>query len=403
MLDDTRDPSVVQPPAVTDGDLFRAITGRDMRTSRRFRNANSKSLHEGQRVEFERMPDLADACEHLESLIAAEVRRDDTVNLRDLRVDALGALIAPERGEIIPGVSRLEMKDRAWSQLISRAPRQIPTSLRSNVNTWLADSSGSGVARSMKSASGKAQECFALVSERYQSHDADQVANELARAMSGNDLKGRIKYLGSGGRYEIEAVLARPFDVEGDGPHRVILNIRSSDDGTMSQQISFKAWRLTCLNGMFIADRQILKRVWHKGDVSRLRDQFSAGLVMAKDAIASFSAHWERAQRERFIDATTGVDLTGLEALRRLVGNGGIAVANTKPADLMSEFSKAWEVEPGETVAATLNAITRAAHVTTWRNTWTTEALEQTAGEILYGRIYALPALTAKQVELLAA
>jgi hypothetical protein len=400
VFDHAADPSSIS--TVADGDLFESITGRKLRASSRFRNADAKSLHEGQRVQFEAMPDLEDACEHLGALVAAEKRRDDKIDLRDLRVDSLGALIAPQRGDVIPGVPRLEMMERAWSQLTARAPRHVPASLRGNVNQWLRESNGTAVARTMESASGKAQECFALVSERYQPHDADQVASELARAMSGNDLKGRVKYMGSGSRYEIEAVLARPFDVDGD-IHRVIVGVRSSDDGTMSQQITFKAWRLKCLNGMFIADSHLLRRVWHKGNVNRLREQFADGLAMAREAIESFSNHWRRAQRDRFVDAATGTDLVGMEALRRLVGTGGIVVPNIKAADLLAKFSVAWEAEPGDSVSDVLNAVTRAAHTATWRNSWTTENLEAVAGTLLYGQSYALAPLTAKQSEALAA
>ena len=400
MFDQSHDLSNVQPQ--TDGEHFRTITGRNLGAHFRHSVETEKSLHEGQRKQFEAMTDLADACEQLASNVEAEKRRDDVLKLADLRIDTLGALVASQRGEIIPGAPRLEMMEQSWSQLINRAPQYVPSRLRSNANSWLRDSNATAVARSMEAPGGKARECYALVTEKFQPHDADLVAHEVARAMPA-DCKGQIKYMGDGGRFEIEAVLARPFDVGGD-IHRVIIGVRSSDDGTMSQQIWFKAWRLKCLNGMFIADKKLLRRVWHKGNAGKLQQQFADGLVMARNAIESFSAHWKRAQQERFVDAQTGANLTGPEALIRLIGHGDVAVPYIRPVDLMGRFQTAWETEPGDSIADVLNAITRAGHTTQWKaGSWTTEMLEEIAGRILYQRSVALPALDAKQIQALAA
>jgi hypothetical protein len=398
VFDHAAEPSTIS--SVTDGDLFESITGRKLRTSRRFLNADATKLHQAQRKAFEDLPTLGDACERLIGTVKAEQRRDDAINLRDLHVDDVGALTST-KGDIIPGTFNLGVLEHAWGQLVARAPRSVPSRLRSNVNAWIRNASGSAVLRTLETEG--ARDAFALVSERYQAHDADQVASELARAMAGNDLKGQVKYLGSGGRYEIEAALARPFDVPGDGLHRVVISARSSDDGTMSQQIVFKAWRLKCLNGMFIADRSLMKKIWHKGNADRLREQFADGLVLAREAIESFSVHWSRAQRARFVDATTGVDLTGPEALRRIVGTGEIAVPGVNESDLLGYFMTAWEIEPGDSLAAVVNSITRSAHENGWRNSWTCEALEEQAGRLVYGQAHALPPLTVKQAEALAA
>lgn len=386
----------------TDGNHFRTIAGRKL-SDRILRSGNygsAKSLHEGQRKQFEAMPDLSHACEQLACNVESEMRRDDVIKLSELRIDAVGDLITPLRAEIIPGVPHLRMMEHAWSQLVSRAPGDVPRRLRSNVNTWLRDSKGSAVARTMEAPSGQAQDCFAMVSERYQPHDAHLVAREVARAMP-SECKGEIKYKGDGGRYEIEAVLARPFKVDGD-IHRVIVNVRSADNGTLSQIVSFKVWRLKCLNGMFVADKHLLRRVRHTGDAGKLRDQFAHGLAMAREAIESFQAHWSRANSDSFVDATSGANLNGPEALRRLVGRGDINVPNVGPADLMDRFRSSWEAEPGDSVADVLNAVTRAAHVNTWTAAWTTEALEQVAGQLLYTHTRTLPALTPKQTLALA-
>ncbi len=393
-------PKVVARPA--DTQVFKRITRVDL--SARFAGARNydspERLHEGQRKQFEAMPDLADACEQLAAIVASEKRRDDIVTLRDLRVDTLGSLIAPHRAEIIPDAPRLQMLERAWAQLVSRAPRDVPRALRPNVNAWIRDSNGVAVARTMEAPSGRAQDCFAMVSERYQAHDADAVAREVARAMPA-ECKGEIKYKGDGGRYEIEAVLARPFDVDGD-IHRVIIGVRSADNGTGSQQIWFKAWRLKCLNGMFIADKHLLRRVRHTGEVRQLRDQFTQGLAMARAAIESFSAHWKRARSKRFVDAEFGGNLSGPEALRRLVGRGVVAVPHVRASTLLGRLNSAWGTEPGDSVSDVLNAITKAGHVTPWESAWTTEALEEIAGQLLYATAHALPALTAKQALALA-
>jgi hypothetical protein len=242
-----------------------------------------------------------------------------------------------------------------------------------------------------------ARDAFAIVSPSYQAHDADRVASEVAKAMPA-ECRGNVKYYSDGGRFEIDCVLARPIDVDGD-VHRVIAKISSGDNGLMSQRISFVAWRLKCLNGLAIMDKATLTRVWHKGDPARLRDQFAAGLAMAKVAMDAFAAHWTRARRVGFVDSQTGSDLTGPEALRRLVGTGAIEIAGMKASDLLGHLQTAWAVEPGDRVADVVNAVTRSAHVTPWRAAWTTEDLESLGGRLLFGGHYALPALTPAQVD----
>lgn len=396
MFDHAADPSTV--PSLNDGDMFESIAGRKLRTSRRFLNVDATKLHHAQRKAFEEMPSLVDVCQSLISTVQAEHRHDDEIQLRDLHVDDVGALTSA-RGDIVPGSASIGMLEQAWSGLVARAPRNVPARLRSNVNSWLRRSNGTAVARTMEIDG--ARDAFAIVSPSYQAHDADQVAQEVARAMPA-ECRGNVKYCSDGGRFEIDCVLARPIDVDGD-VHRVIAKISSADNGLMSQRISFVAWRLKCLNGLAIMDKATLTRVWHKGDPARLRDQFAAGLAMARVAMDAFTAHWTRARRVGFVDAHTGADLTGPEALRRLVGTGAIEIAGTKASDLLARLQTAWAVEPGDRVADVINAVTRTAHTTPWRAAWTTEDLESLGGRLLFGGNHALPALSRKQSEALAA
>jgi hypothetical protein len=53
-----------------------------------------------------------------------------------------------------------------------------------------------------------------------------------------------------------------------------------------------------------------------------------------------------------------------------------------------SEPQRAWDVEPGYSKAAIVNAVTRAAHTEEWRSWTTSEDLERAAGELLYARVW---------------
>ena len=54
--------------------------------------------------------------------------------------------------------------------------------------------------------------------------------------------------------------------------------------------------------------------------------------------------------------------------------------------EMVERLQRAWDVEPGYSKTAIVNAVTRAAHTEEWRSWSTSEDLERAAGELLYAR-----------------
>jgi len=55
---------------------------------------------------------------------------------------------------------------------------------------------------------------------------------------------------------------------------------------------------------------------------------------------------------------------------------------------MVERLQRAWDIEPGYSKAAIVNAVTRAAHTEEWRSWQTSEELERAAGELLYARVW---------------
>ncbi len=56
--------------------------------------------------------------------------------------------------------------------------------------------------------------------------------------------------------------------------------------------------------------------------------------------------------------------------------------------EMVERLQRAWDVEPGYSKTAIVNAVTRAANTEEWRSWSTSEDLERAAGELLYAKVW---------------
>ncbi len=366
-----------------DSDVFAAMTGDKLKggfSSNDYHSDEALAKHVNR--ELGAKPLITEACESFIEEIKAEKREDVDLIMADLRVNDFGMLVKKDGSEIAEGLDYLKTRPQAWQQLTRQAPDKVHRHLKSNVNSWLHRKQATLVGRTFKPAE-DTRDLFSLVSQRYAVHDADEIAAEIALRMP-EGARGDIQYQGDGGRFEINAALGRPFDIDGD-IHQIIISTRSADNGTLGQSVFFKAHRLKCTNGIYVAQKALISNTRHMGDRNTLREQFSKGLAMAADAMESFKTLWSNARAAKFLCARTGETLNGPEALARLAVHKLLAVPHIRPKSLLERLNGAWEKEPGDSVADVINAATRTAHesLDDFRSKWFGNDLEEQSGVLL--------------------
>lgn len=375
----------------TDADVFKEVTGRDLKERG---GTTGQAKADKARAQVAAMPPLADSCKRLAEQIKAEARTTLTAQLSECRISDTGKLYRP--GTDKPGI---ELLSQAYRGIVSRAPRNVPSALRGNVNSWLGRKScfarDRAKFRVLKRPSGD-YAAFACVSanERrgYVEFDADRCAETFARLMPA-DCKGVTKYQGDGGKWSVEAHIARPFGVgESDREiHRIALRMTGADNGTASLKFDLKAFRLWCANGCAIVDTGLLKRIRHVGNPERLAEGIADALGLVNRAVDSFSARWRLANGERFKCAETGQDLDPHETFTRLAAEL-VGLPYVRKDEMRERMTTAWDKEPGDSVASIINAVTRMAHeqAEDWASPWYQDDLEQAAGELLYQPVWSL-------------
>jgi hypothetical protein len=383
----------------TDATAWRDATGQKLKENERLNNADAwgatyapvargNALAAAQ-ASVAKLPPLATACDTLASRIRAERRTTLTARLADCRIDATGKL---DRGK--GGIALL---DQAWVGLCQRAPSDVPPALRGNVNAWIARKGDADAHLRILRPEGREPAAFAVVSDRYQPFDGDEAAALIKRTLPA-ECRGSVRYQGDGGRWQVEAQLARPVNAPGvnreDEIHSIGIRFRGADNGTGSVQWDAKAIRWLCANGIKIADTALLGRVRHVGSRERFTEGLIAATVAAERAAASFATRWGNANAQRFTCADSGEALTAEEAIRRLVSHGSLHVPHAR--DLEEQILKAWEAERGDSVASVINAATRTAHTGEWRSPWYQDDLEDQAGELLYQPVYTLAPVAAE-------
>ncbi len=374
----------------TDAARFTELTGNNLNDSKWFESADARATEYAKmsreatlaraQADVNKLPTLATVCDELAATIRGEARTTIVAPLGECRIDA--------EGKLTRGGAALALGEQAYKGLQSRAPDDVHTGLRGNLNAWLGRKGAATVhLRTLKRTpeQGGGRLAFAAVSDRYQPFDGDAAADLIARTLP-TECRGSIRYGNDGGRWQIEAHLARPFNAPGvarrDEIHSIAIRFRGADDGTGSVVADMKAIRWICSNGIKIADVALLERVRHVGARDRFVTGIEAAIGATERAARSFGEAWGAAHGRRFTCATTGEALTADAAIKRLVARGDLHVPHAR--DLEERILAAWEFERGDTAGDVLNAITRCAHNSGWKSQWYQDDLEDQAGTLLY-------------------
>lgn len=271
------------------------------------------------RLAFDDMPDVDEAVADLIERVNDEHRRDEPNVVANLRMYGDGDLRA-ESGE------RLVINERAFPQFCARTlggggdylRRCWPELRARNVNQWMSrfaeeekakrEADGAEfqpnrvVLRTRDCEGASTREVFATVSENYTPFDVDKIAASVDLAMP-QGAKMRVVYDGFKARIDVlfHSTVQPEKYVAGEF-FRAGLTIRTDDTAGGSVVGHAFVEQNLCLNLVLIDRAAIpLFSLRHIGSVSRLADDFRAGLRRAEESLRHFIVQWGYAQRDDLV------------------------------------------------------------------------------------------------------
>lgn len=369
------------------------------------------------RAAFDNRPLLDDSAVEALDAYKAQDRREYEINLHDLSMSGQGRVVysgagrgfgqagtedAVDISQVALGqmMSKLGAEGGAASYLMS-----CPRTLRAeNVNTWvkLSDLTSKDkptlirtmmmqpvaeVTEVVERLPPPTRTAYAVLAPKYNIRDLPQVLpvfQEKLAALGAVGARGEYKLVGPKWKFSatfhaaIEATELRVGDI-----FRGVVWVQGVDDGTGSVRVGVGIERARCRN---------LTTIWAR-DVQGLRhnsvnfDQRLAALLdQAVKAIGGFAEKWAAAERDSIYDGVYS-DLSPERVFGALVKRGLVKVPGVSKEEMVAALCSAWAVEPGYTRADIVNAVTRAAHETSWKSPWAQEELEAQGGQLLYNRL----------------
>jgi len=394
-----------------------------------------------ERQAFERLPFADAAMRDLQAQVGAEKRKDLTIGLAALRLNANGKLCGKHE---VGGVERpfaigVERDAMAKLSSILRAEvdapgdlgivtalgfKACPNIVRQGAALWnnyavevgrreeTAKERKSVVLRTREVA-GKPQ-AYAVVSESYGEVDVHRVAEAISRLPDIGLCRAEVFYDGRRAGIDIitQTTVAPEDQTVGD-MHRLVARVKTDDTGGGSLRLWTVAERIACRNRTLVDVKGSELIVRHVGERSALIAKLKEGLKNAYKAVHAFARQWEGAVRpldlaqveaaerkerdafakmiERFraeADAAEGRKL--MDGIYRSLLRNQELVAVRKVEDTLPQLRAAHHdprnAMPGrDRVAAGLSRASVANGLTLWAQSLTTDAAHQV--EALAGRV----------------
>jgi hypothetical protein len=312
----------------------------------------------------------------------------------------LGGWSAYERGARGESLD-LAPTERAFQQLLSKRPIGHPAP-SPDVGAWRTDVEPHEVvlrhrklpAERQRAYASEARECYAMVSPSYQPYDLNEAASDLRKVVP-HDARTRVRY--DGQRATVDVILQNPYYLDGGDAasvgetHRVVLRMRTADDGSGGYHLSLLAERVRCINLTLLHSKRSLFHGTHRQE--GLRDLAEQALAAVEPTMEQFAQTWRATWQEYWVDKHTKGNLTGEEALTRIVGHGKYRIPGLGAEGTLEACLQALATEPGDSRAHVHNAMTAAAHRSpgTWATRWADEECEEQASSLLYQSVRWLP------------
>ncbi|MCC7510096.1 MAG: hypothetical protein IT464_12110 [Planctomycetes bacterium] len=265
---------------------------------------------------------------------------------RDVHVSTRELAMAPVDGALmVGGNERYELREHAFGQLASRlgipAPylRRCEPELRSrNVNRWLREADRDVMLRI------EGGEVRAVLSGAYRAINHLDILGWLESRLGTNTA---VRYELTEGYLDVQVVgepETRVPKPRRDPLHRG-LHLRNSEVGLARVNISALVYRTICLNGLILGAGRWAYQRRHVGKAEiadQVREAFDHAIELSAQAVTAFAG-------------TRGIQIKEPEkALERVITRYEL------PEDEGAAIRRAYQCEPGETLFAVINSLTRA-------------------------------------------
>jgi hypothetical protein len=391
------------------------------------------------RKEFEALPHVGEACDTLIERVTAEQRRDVTVHVPGLTYGKDGKLI-------VSGLGALPMSDRAFEGLCFFSTPGGGNYLRNcgtvgeyeaegmalraaNLNHWMPRAlrvdkratkkalkkwEAENFARFQKGeaplprpasmtikaptevklrlrqlmGSNGGEEIFGCVGPRYSAFDVDKIAEVIKATLA--DLGGRCTVVYNGFKASWDILFHSNIDAEqcvAGEFFKAGIRISTADDGSSSIKVKTLMFRNLCLNLIVIdVDEKLTTRRRHVG--KNMEDTIVQGVEDAKRRVGYFAKKWSEASVENILDR---YGLSSPEVVfERMIANKVVHVAGYTDEEMTQRLITAYYTEPGWGKTSYINAVTKAAHMHSWRSMDDSATLEEQAGALLFQPVWVL-------------
>lgn len=335
------------------------------------------------RAQFSGMPFAEGVCEGIAAQIRAERRKDKVVEARTLTMRDDGAIVGPEGNAI-------RLTAHSFRQLVSLVLPSggasylaaCPPALRAvNVNHFFRTSEAGRKIKARIRVIDGVPEIFAFVGENYASLDGDRCMAQLAAAIP-QGFRAEGTYDGT--RWGITLIAQSDMAPVLGEVFKASIRLWGADDGTGSIRGAGAAYRPKCLNlSIFTTDALASLRRRHTGTQRSITADVRLGIDRALRDVDTFRRQWTNAAAINVVEQYEVRGSTGVRAIVGALVDAERVAAPGGRETVVDAVMRAWDKEPGYAVTDVVNAVTRAAHETTWSSPWATDDLQRQAGALL--------------------
>ena len=329
-----------------------------------------------ERERVEALPVFASATSALAARVAREQRRDVAVPAKNLAMTAGGNLMVEGEEHLFEEIAFLQLATlsgfgsgaRYLAELCSPLLRSL------NVNAQIERAGNREVTLRTRDGRDGKRSVFAVVSPSYAAVDGHDVLTRLQGELA--DTHVEVVY---DGRALAAVALWMPdevVDLSAGDIFKVGVRIQTDDCGRGRLRVSSVVFRNLCLNLLVIGEASVeAGALVHRGDRRRIETEFADAVARARGSVGPFLEAWRYARSLR-------IDV--VQTVRGWLDDKQLVVPGERDREqVFAEILRAWQQEPGTTLADAVNAVSRAAHATPRWNYAVRESLERQAAELV--------------------